>query len=234
MAAHIRPASPNSSSDLSALSRICVLTANAGKDASDNHIIAEMPGYVYAVPYGAPAVRDVPESKTFAFILESDEPDSKGEAVGYVVGTADTKAYEGALEKVWWPALREKHPLALKEAEEDGALKAGDKSYLEILHKPNLTPAPILTYSPAHIHINILPSHQRRGYGRVLIGAAARHLRETWGVQRLWLGIDPKNGDARTFYKKIGFKDLREVNGVEGVEGLDGEYLGVDVNSVIV
>ncbi|KAH7100713.1 acyl-CoA N-acyltransferase [Auriculariales sp. MPI-PUGE-AT-0066] len=218
MSAHIRLAGPN---DLDALSRICLLTAAAGKDATAAHTIGTLPGYVYAVPYGEPAVKNA-GGQSFAFILESDEPTSAGDPVGYVVGTAATRDFERALDAAWWPDLRARHPPPTPETE--AQFTDADKTYLKMLHAPPRAQEAVVQFAPAHIHINILPSHQRQGWGRKLIVHAARHLKSAHGLDKLWLGIDSKNDSARTFYLRIGFEPL---------DAPDGEYLGLRFEKVL-
>jgi hypothetical protein len=97
--------------DSPALSRICLLTADAGKSAEHLHDYRELPVLVYSVPY-------VKSPTTWAFVLvdESDEP------VGYAVGSTDTRAYEKYTSQYWWPPLAEKYPPSL-------AVKPDDKRY---------------------------------------------------------------------------------------------------------
>lgn len=60
---------------------------------------------------------------------------------------------------------------------------------------------------PAHLHIDILPSHQGKGLGRALLAALIAHLREA-EIPGLMLGVDPKNANAIKFYEKHGFISL--------------------------
>ena len=65
-----------------------------------------------------------------------------------------------------------------------------------------------VAYSPAHMHIDILPAYQRRGWGRRLIARVVAALRDEHGLAGLWLGIDTRNEGARLFYERLGFKAL--------------------------
>jgi len=69
------------------------------------------------------------------------------------------------------------------------------------------TPEECIAFSPAHLHIDILPEYQRRGWGKKLIGRAAEYLRGE-KVDGVWVGIDPKNENAKKFYRKLGFEDI--------------------------
>ena len=177
--------------DEASLSRICLLTADAGKSAEGLHDFKELPGLVYAVPY-------VKLPTTWAFVLE--EEDTK-EVVGYVVGSTDTRAYERYASEHWWPALSPKYPA-------ENATKAGDIQYSKQLQQamqPTLDAT--VAFSPAHLHINLLDKYQRQGWGRRLIGAAVEHLKGE-GLDAVWIGMDPRNGEARKFYTKVGFKEI--------------------------
>jgi ribosomal protein S18 acetylase RimI-like enzyme len=72
--------------------------------------------------------------------------------------------------------------------------------------------------SPAHMHINLLPEVQRRGWGRRLIGRVVEHLREE-GIGAMWLGINSRNTAARKFYERLGFG---------GIKGAPNEFLALD------
>src|SRR5579864_6800978 len=84
--------------DLEALYDICLKTGNSGKDASRLYGDPKIVGHVYAGPYGV--LR--PES---ALVVE----DAEGVG-GYILGAADTAAFERDLEASWWPKLRAEYP----------------------------------------------------------------------------------------------------------------------------
>lgn len=46
------------------------------------------------------------------------------------------------------------------------------------------------------------------GWGKKLIARAVEHLRDEIGLNSVWLGMDPRNMDARKFYEKLGFADI--------------------------
>ena len=85
--------------DVPALSRICLLTADAGKPAEHLHDYKELPSLVYSVPYVK-----LPTTWGFVLVDESDEP------VGYVVGLTNTREYEKYAVQHWWPPLVKKYP----------------------------------------------------------------------------------------------------------------------------
>ncbi len=185
--------------DSPSLSRICLLTANAGTSSEDLHDFGELPGLVYAVPY-------VKLPTTWAFVLDDDA----GEVVGYIVGSTDTRAFEKYAAERWWPPISARYP-------PDRAVKAADVQYAERLRNMSITPEPNIAFSPAHLHINILERHQKQGWGRMMIATAVRFLIGE-GLQGVWLGVDPRNEGAKLFYQRLGFKQI---------EGADANQLGL-------
>lgn len=239
----IRPATP---ADAPALSRICLLTADADADAAPLHAHPALPGLVWALPYVC-----LPEH-TWGFVLVDeeqdqdpargpDEPDRTHAVLGYILGATDTRALEAQAEAEWWPALREKYPLPADTPPpaEDPSLPPlspaydpvnpgpspartpADAHYVALLHS-GWAPAPAacVRLGPAHMHIDLLPAAQRQGWGRRLVAAAVRHLRAAAraDVHAVWLGMDPRNAGARAFYERLGFRV---------VEGAPGNYLGL-------
>jgi ribosomal protein S18 acetylase RimI-like enzyme len=186
----IRPANEG---DEAGLSRVCLLTANAGKSAEDLHEFGELPGLVFSVPY-------VKLPTTWAFVLVDE--DKHGEVVGYIVGSVDTRGFEKYAEEHYWPALASKYPPSR-------ASRPDDERYMKRFAEPERASDSNIQFSPAHLHINILPEYQRQGWGRKMVGTALSHLAEC-NVDGVWLGIDPRNKDAEVFYKRIGFKQIGE------------------------
>ncbi|EFI27731.1 hypothetical protein CC1G_14654 [Coprinopsis cinerea okayama7 len=185
MSATIRKVTKN---DEAALSKICLLTADAGNSAEHLHDFPELPGLVYAVPY-------VHLPTTWGYVLEED---GTGDVVGYILGSKDTRAYERYAQEDWWPSLAEKYPPST-------ASKSGDVHYTNLLRNMHTAPQANIDFSPAHLHINILPAYQKKGWGRKLIGEAIKYL-EGEGFEGVWLGLDPRNTAARAFYGRLGFK----------------------------
>lgn len=58
---------------------------------------------------------------------------------------------------------------------------------------------------PAHLHINLLPDYQSKGYGTKMINILLSELREK-GVKSVMLLANAKNTGAIKFYKRNGFK----------------------------
>ncbi|KAF8663440.1 hypothetical protein AX16_001010 [Volvariella volvacea WC 439] len=181
-----------SEGDSPALSRICLLTADAGKSAAALHDFSELPGLVYAVPY-------VKLPMTWGFVMEDQ---TTNEVVGYVIGSTDTRVYETYAAENWWPGLAAKYPPSI-------ATKPADLHYCNLLQDMPTAPESNIAFSPAHLHIDILEKYQRQGWGRKLIETAVEYLKgENIRGEGVWLGLDPRNEDARRFYHRLGFVEI--------------------------
>ena len=218
--------------DSAALSRICLLTADAGVSAEALHTIGEFPGLVYALPYvhlphtggfvlvrrgaaASPRLKDALEESVHGKQADTSEGE---EAVGYVLFALDTLAFNEAAEREWYPPLRARYPKLDDKTSSSGnpttsttvsdPLTEADKNYVSLLHAPHPALPACLAVSPAHMHIDILPAYQRRGWGRKLIDAAVKYMRDEAGLNAVWLGMDKRNLDAASFYKRLGFKQV--------------------------
>jgi ribosomal protein S18 acetylase RimI-like enzyme len=188
----IRPFRPG---DESALAEICVLTADAGSDATgaiDDAIWPE----VFALPYAA-------RHPEFAFVVEADD----GRVVGYLLGVPDTAAFETWFRDEWWPERGARWPRPDAErTRQDGIL----------IYAYGRGPGaePYGAEYPAHLHIDLLPELQGRGWGRRLIETYIGALRDA-GVSGLHLVADVNNTGALTFYDRLGFVRLASHPGVQ-------------------
>ena len=78
---------------------------------------------------------------------------------------------------------------------------------LALHHRPERMVVPELADYPAHLHIDLLPPWQGKGWGRALIAAFLDGLRAA-GVPRVHLGMAEQNAAARIFYDRLGFVEL--------------------------
>src|SRR4051794_19501278 len=93
----IRPFHP---SDLPALYRICLLTGDAGADATNLYRDPDLLGHLYAGPY---PIAD----PGLTFVVVDDQG-----VCGYLVATADSYRFERWLGSSWFPVLRAQHGVA--------------------------------------------------------------------------------------------------------------------------
>jgi ribosomal protein S18 acetylase RimI-like enzyme len=167
---------------------ICVRTGDSGGDARPLYRNPELLGEHWVGPYLALQ----PE---LAFVAE----DGTG-VVGYVLGADDTRAFEEACERDWWPALRARYPNPPADAE-----LTADEALMRRIHHPDQTPAVVVERFPAHLHIDILPRGQGHGVGRRLINTLFDALRAR-GVTGVHLGVGATNIRAIGFYRHLGFR----------------------------
>jgi ribosomal protein S18 acetylase RimI-like enzyme len=173
-------------SDLDAVYDICVRTADDGADGRGKQSSDTLVGDVYAAPY-------VVLEPEHAHILD----DGTGAAVGYIVGTADTVRFVRRYRDEWTPKVIDRYP----------AGDPRDEDLLARLRDPEWMLGPMVADHPAHLHIDLLPEVQGRGYGRQLMHAFLDGLRAA-GVRRVHLGLSATNTAARAFYHRLGFTSL--------------------------
>jgi ribosomal protein S18 acetylase RimI-like enzyme len=177
-------------SDLDAVYDICVRTADAGADARGSYLDDRLMGDIFAVPY-------VTLEPQHAHVLD----DGTGTPVGYVLGTADTATFVRRYRDEWIPAIDGRYP-----APADPPVTPSDRMLGLHLH-PERMLVPALAEYPAHLHIDLLPQWQGRGFGRGLMTAFLAGVHAA-GAPRVHLGMVPTNTAARAFYDRLGFTEL--------------------------
>lgn len=185
---------PYRASDLDAIYEVCLKTGASGQDASAIYRDPRILGHIYAGPYGV----FEPEA---ALVVE----DAAGVG-GYILGTANTHAFEKRLEAEWWPALRPRY------ADPQGPREqwSEDARIAYLIHHPPRTPRRLSEPYPAHLHIDLLPRFQGRGLGPELIRRWLG-LMAAKGVARVHLGVGPANARAVQFYRKFGFHEIEQL-----------------------
>ncbi len=183
----LRPYRP---SDLPAVYDVCVRTADSGADARGRYASDLLVGDLFAAPY-------VTAEPQHAHVLD----DGSGTAVGYVLGTADTARFVRWYRDVWLPATAGRHP------EPADPPVTPDDAMLALHHRPERMLVPELAEYPAHLHIDVLPGWQGRGWGRALMDRFLAGLHAA-GVSRVHLGMLSSNVAARAFYDRLGFKEI--------------------------
>lgn len=122
-------------------------------------------------------------------------------AVGYVVGTVDTIAFQRWFVEKWWPSLRDRRPRT-----------EADRWLLPSAADPERMISSVVEEYPAHLHIDLHPDAQGKGIGRALMEAwlAELHQREVAGVH---LVAPRDNAGAQAFYPRVGFTPIAEDHG---------------------
>lgn len=184
---HVRP---YRSTDREALFDVCVRTGDGGGDARHVYPDLELLPNIFAAPY---AVLE-PE---LAFVVD----DGAGHAVGYIVGTADTRSFVREFRQRWLPTLAHRYPAPV------GPPRTPTDEMIALLHRPERMIVDELAGYPAHLHIDLLPEYQRAGHGRALMTTFLGALR-TRGVPAVHLGMVSTNTAARAFYDRLGFVEL--------------------------
>ncbi|RVX75213.1 hypothetical protein B0A52_00565 [Exophiala mesophila] len=156
------------------------------------------------------------------FVLD----DGDGNPVGYLLGVVDTHEFVRKYKETYIPYLLAKglNPPAPDEDRDWSTNLANALKY--IMHHPegllhSEAPDLVLNY-PAHLHIDVLTSHQKQGYGRQLIqqfGDAAKKE----GARGMHLLMAASNEDANRFYPRVGFVRFPHVldGGDSGEQGRD-------------
>ena len=179
----IRPYQP---SDHDAVYDVCVRSGDSGGDARGQYPSDDLLPDIFAGPY----LYLEPE---LASVL-----DDKGRAVGYVLGTADTARFVRRYRQEWLPALAGRHPEPAS-----GPARPYDERLAELYQPERMLVGELAAY-PAHLHIDVLPDYQRRGYGRRLIETLLDALGRA-GAGGVHLGVGTANVEAQEFYKRVGF-----------------------------
>ncbi len=175
--------------DLSAAYRTCLLTGDAGSDATRLFRDPDLLGHVYVGPYLArgQGTQLVPV-------------DASG-AAGYLLSTDDTVELESWAESSWWPALRTRYARL-----HDGSR---DDRLIRLIHEPAPADPAIVRDHPAHLHVDLLPRTQGRGMGRRLMERLLAELRER-GVEGVHFGVDGRNTRAAGFSEHLGFARIAD------------------------
>lgn len=173
--------------DLEDLVEVCVRTADVGGDATgmldDDWLWAE----IYLLPY----LERHPE---LAFVAQNDD----GRAVGYVIGTDDTDAFDAWFAETWWPPRRAAYAGSANPRQRDLVASADARAAGQWAHA---------SAYPAHLHIDLLPEAQGWGLGRTLIGRLADAIAAR-GVPGVHAVASADNAGAVAFYPRLGFVEL--------------------------
>ena len=181
--------------DLPGTYRVCLLTGDAGLDATALFRNPDLLGHAYVGPYlvGQPDL---------ALVVA----DSEGVA-GYCLVASDTRAFEAWAETAWWPALRAQYPLPGDASADAGSDTSADAEIIRLFHTPPRAPDAVVDEYPAHLHIDLLARARGHGHGRTLVERQLASLRRQ-GVHGVHLDVATENADAIEFYRHLGFVEI--------------------------
>jgi len=179
---------PGTVHDLPGVYRVCLLTGDAGGDATGLHDDPDLLGHRWAGSY-----------LTFPHAVTRVLHDEHG-VCGYCLAVPDTAAFEEWLEREWLPPLRSRYPVGSGSTPADAAVVAA-------LHRTTRADAGLLAAYPAHLHVDLLPRLQGRGWGRRVVESVLEELTST-GARGVHLGVDERNTGAQVFYERLGFIEL--------------------------
>lgn len=156
-------------------------------------------------------------SPDWCFVLD----DGSGKAVGYILCAPDTPAFVQQWRKDFLPLVASHGILEPEPSERliDRPVHLRHDIYKPeyILHKDY--PGMIEQY-PAHLHIDVMPTHQNQGWGQQLIAALFQKILAE-NVIGVYLGMSADNDGAGRFYERLGFERYSEMKD-KGEIGRDG------------
>lgn len=178
--------------DHAALAMICLKTGDAGKDASGREDDPDLLGLLYTIPYQV-------LEPDLAFII-----DSPAGAAGYLLGAADTGAFNASLASDWYPDLQRR----MADPGPDNSRWRGSDWARYRIHHPDFAVPPALAAYPSHGHIDLLPQARGKGIGRRAMAFLEQRLAAS-GSTGIHLEVMPENDGALRFYRTIGFRVLQ-------------------------
>jgi GNAT superfamily N-acetyltransferase len=171
---------------------VCLKTGDYGKDGEPFY--REDPdalGRIFVGPY-------LEFETQFSRVLEDD-----GGVCGYAFAALDSRKFYERYEKEWRPKLVAEFPMPAGDPSRWSRVEQVHSWY----HHPDyFCPEPYADY-PSHLHIDLLPRAQSRGYGRKMMEHLMTALRAC-GSPGAHLGVSAINFPAQAFYKKLGFQEL--------------------------
>jgi ribosomal protein S18 acetylase RimI-like enzyme len=188
----IRPARPE---DQAGAYYVCLKTGDYGKDGEPFYRDdPDALGRIFVGPY----LVFEPE---FAFVLEDKEG-----ICGYAFGALDSKKFFARYETEWRPKLCAEFPKPQGPSNNWSRVQHVHSWY----HHPDyFCPEPYASF-PSHLHIDLLPRAQKRGYGRRMLAQVMDKLRQH-GSPGAHLGVSEVNAPAFNFYQHLGFQELIRV-----------------------
>lgn len=185
----IRPARPG---DEHGAYYVCLKTGDFGRDGEPFY--REDPdalGRIFVGPYLA-------FEPKLSLILE----DAEG-ICGYALGAFDSKEFYARYEAEWRRDLCSRFPAP--QGDPKGWTRV--QQVHDCYHHPDyFCPEPYYAW-PSHLHIDLLPRAQGRGYGRKMLGHVIAQLQRR-GSPGTHLCLSAVNTRAFGFYERLGFREL--------------------------
>lgn len=137
----------------------------------------------------------------------------------------DTKDFVKRYKEQFWPNVVAKHGITDPRDDKGNTSCEGlALDFRKLIYEPEqmlLSDFPsLLERYPAHLHIDILPSHQGQGWGPRLLDRLLKELQAA-GVIGVHLGMVAENHRAHKFYDRLGFERFEGMkeNGEIGRKG---------------
>ena len=203
----MRPARPG---DEAAAYHVCLKTGDHGADGGPFYRDdPDALGRIYVGPY-------LRFESELSLVLEDDLG-----ICGYALGAFDSRAFYARYESEWRPRLCERFVAPTGDPARWTRVQQVYRAY----HHPDyFCPEPYEQY-PSHLHIDLLPRAQGRGFGQRMIGQVMDRLRRQRSPGA-HLGLSTLNPRAYGFYRRLGFHELTRVGPPE-----DGcIYMGIRFN----
>jgi ribosomal protein S18 acetylase RimI-like enzyme len=185
----IRPARPG---DEPGAYHVCLKTGDYGNDGEPFY--REDPdalGRIFVGPYLA-------FEPDLSLVLEDEQG-----ICGYALGAFDSRIFYGCYEAEWRPRLCARFPAPTGDPAGWSRVERVHSWY----HDPDyFCPEPYDKY-PSHLHIDLLPRVQGRGYGRRMLEQLMDKL-QARGSPGAHLGLSERNTRAFGFYQRLGFLEL--------------------------
>lgn len=174
---------------------ICLKTGDNGADGTHLFTDPRVLGHIFVGPY----LEYDPE---LALVLE----DNKG-VCGYCVGTLDTTKFYDRFLNEWLPALRPTHD---KPTGNEADWTEDQKLHHYIHHPQAYFPEAFKPW-PSHLHIDMLPRAQGKGFGKRMMRILESRL-DDLGSPGIHLGVSSVNDNALAFYQSLGYKPMPDAS----------------------
>jgi GNAT superfamily N-acetyltransferase len=186
MAYTVRNAEKRDENDIG---RICFLTSDRCNDDRYRELI----GLHWAIPYTR-----FEADHCFVVVGVDDIP------LGYALAAQDARSFR----RLFRRRMKDDIHNALKQQRRRFRRTEYFREYFTSVRYIETLPFGTDRNYPAHMHIDILPGYQGKGFGQMLINQMITHLEKS-GCKGIHLGVGNENTGAIRFYERYGFKLLR-------------------------